>query len=306
WVHVFIATSEIHMTHKLKMTPEQVYQTAIECVEYARSRGVEVHFSCEDATRSERSFLLKVYKGAAEAGAHSLDIPDTVGVAIPLVMRELARSVRAATGLPVAVHCHDDMGLATANTIAGVEGGAEIVHVTINGIGERAGNASLEEVVVALKYLYGIDSGIDLNRLASVSRMVASFTGMQVQKNKAIVGDHAFSHESGIHVHGIINNPYTYEPIMPEVVGKRRRIVVGKHSGTHAVMEVLKQHGFEVSFEEGKRVLSKVKDYADNGLRLTEHLLLRLVRDDPKLVSAQPFEVVSFRIGVDDNGFSSD
>ncbi|MCS7095154.1 MAG: 2-isopropylmalate synthase [Thaumarchaeota archaeon] len=301
WVHVFIATSEIHMTHKLKMTPEQVYQTAIESVEYARSRGVGVHFSCEDATRSERSFLLKVYKGAAEAGAHSLDIPDTVGVAIPLVMRELARSVKAATGLPVAVHCHDDMGLATANTIAGVEGGAEIVHVTINGIGERAGNASLEEVVVALKYLYGIDCGIDLKKLASVSRMVANLTGMQVQKNKAIVGDHAFSHESGIHVHGIINNPYTYEPIMPEVVGKRRKIVIGKHSGTHAVLEVLKQHGFELNFEEGKRVLSKVKDYADRGLRLTEHLLLRLVRDDPRLISTQPFEVVSLTVEVDND-----
>lgn len=299
WVHVFIATSEIHMRHKLRMTPEQVYEAAVESVEYAKSRGVEVHFSCEDATRSERSFLLRVYKGAAEAGADSLDVPDTVGVAIPLVMRELARQVREATGLPVAVHCHDDMGLATANTIAGVEGGAEIVHVTVNGIGERAGNASLEEVVVALKVLYGVDSGIDLSKLAAVSRLVSSLTGMVVQRNKAVVGDHAFSHESGIHVHGVINNPLTYEPIAPELVGKRRRIVVGKHSGTHAVVEVLRQHGFELDLEEGKRVLERVKELADTGARLTEQLLLGLVRDDPSLVSSQPLEVISVSLRAD-------
>jgi 2-isopropylmalate synthase len=277
WVHVFIATSELHMKYKLRMTPEEVYSRAVEMVEYAKSRGVTVHFSCEDATRSERSFLLKVYKGAAEAGADSVDIPDTVGVAIPEVMKELVREVRGVTGLPVAVHCHEDMGLATANTLAGVEAGAEMVHVTINGIGERAGNTSLEEVVLALETLYGVRTGIRLEKLASVSRLVSRLTGMVVQKNKAVVGENAFSHESGIHVHGVINNPATYEPVMPEVVGKRRRIVLGKHSGTHAVLEVLKQHGFNLSPEETRRVLDRVKELGDMGMRVTEELLLREV-----------------------------
>ncbi|MDJ0273712.1 MAG: 2-isopropylmalate synthase [Nitrososphaerota archaeon] len=275
WVHVFIATSELHMKYKLRMTPDEVYSRAVEMVEYAKSRGVTVHFSCEDATRSERKFLLKVYRGAAEAGADSVDIPDTVGVAIPEVMKELVREVKGVTGLPVAVHCHDDMGLATANTLAGVEGGAEIVHVTVNGIGERAGNTSLEEVVLALETLYGVKTGIRLEKLASVSRLVSRLTGMVVQKNKAVVGDNAFSHESGIHVHGVINNPATYEPVMPEVVGKRRRIVLGKHSGTHAVLEVLKQHGFNLSHEETRRVLERVKELGDMGMRVTEELLLR-------------------------------
>ncbi|MEM2042907.1 MAG: 2-isopropylmalate synthase, partial [Nitrososphaerota archaeon] len=183
--------------------------------------------------------------------------------------------VKGVTGLPVAVHCHDDMGLATANTLAGVEGGAEIVHVTVNGIGERAGNTSLEEVVLALETLYGVKTGIRLEKLASVSRLVSRLTGMVVQKNKAVVGDNAFSHESGIHVHGVINNPATYEPVMPEVVGKRRRIVLGKHSGTHAVLEVLKQHGFNLSHEETRRVLERVKELGDMGMRVTEELLLR-------------------------------
>ncbi|MEM1517724.1 MAG: 2-isopropylmalate synthase, partial [Nitrososphaerota archaeon] len=157
WIHLFIATSDLHMKYKLRLAPEQVLSRAVEMTQYAKSYGMTVHFSAEDATRSDFDFLLKIYRSVKEAGAESIDIPDTVGIAIPYIMRNLARMIKEATGIPVAVHCHDDLGLATANTLAGVEGGAEIVHVTVNGIGERAGNASLEEVAAALRFLYGID-----------------------------------------------------------------------------------------------------------------------------------------------------
>jgi isopropylmalate/homocitrate/citramalate synthase len=203
WIHIFIATSELHMQYKLRLSPDQVLDRAVKMTEYAKSYGMTVHFSAEDATRSEPEFLMRVYRSVKESGADSIDIPDTVGIAIPPVMRELTKMAREATGLPVAVHCHDDLGLATANTLAGVEGGAEIVHVTVNGIGERAGNASLEEVAAALRFLYGVETRIELSKISKVSRLVELKTGITIPKNKAIVGRNAFSHESGIHVHGV-------------------------------------------------------------------------------------------------------
>ncbi|MEM0481523.1 MAG: 2-isopropylmalate synthase [Nitrososphaerota archaeon] len=279
WVHVFIATSELHMKYKLDMTKEQVIERAVETVEYAKSRGVVVHFSAEDATRSDPEFLMEVYRCVRDAGADSLDIPDTVGVAVPHVMRSLASRARRETGLPIAVHCHDDMGLATANTLAGVEGGAEIVHVTVNGIGERAGNTSLEEVAVALKFLYGVETGIRYENISRVSRLVARLTGIPIPKNKAVVGEHAFSHESGIHVHGVINNPATYEPIMPEQVGMNRRIVIGKHSGVHSVNTILRQYGFVLETGEVRAVLERVKNIADSGHKLSDQGLLQIVNE---------------------------
>lgn len=279
WVHVFIATSDVHMKHKLGMTREQVLSRAIEMTGYAKSRGVTVHFSAEDATRSDPSFLMDVYRRVKEAGADSIDIPDTVGFAVPYVMRTLARRAREVTDLPVAVHCHDDMGLATANTLAGVEGGAEIVHVTVNGIGERAGNTSLEEVVASLRFLYGVETGIDLSKMSRVSRLVSRLTGISVPKNKAIVGENAFSHESGIHVHGVLNNPMTYEPILPEVVGRRRRIVLGKHSGAHGVESVLKEYGYSLPREGVMKVLMKIKEMGDNGIKVSEQVLLQVISE---------------------------
>jgi 2-isopropylmalate synthase len=293
-VHTFIATSDLHMKYKLNMTREQVLERVSDMVEYCKSRGVVVHFSAEDATRSDTEFLMKVYQTAKEAGADSIDIPDTVGIAIPHVMRELVKMAKNVTGLPVAVHCHDDMGLATANTLAGVEGGAEIVHVTVNGIGERAGNTSLEEVAVSLQYLYGVETGIRFERIAEVSRLVARLTGIPVPKNKAIVGAHAFSHESGIHVHGVVNNPQTYEPIMPETVGMRRRIIVGKHSGTHAVETVLKQFGYTLSADDVKKVLNRVKETADSGRKIGDHELLRIVEEILGSGAARPVSLLSF------------
>ncbi|MCS7145584.1 MAG: 2-isopropylmalate synthase [Nitrososphaerota archaeon] len=295
WVHVFIATSELHMRHKLNMTREEVVERAVEMVEYAKERGVVVHFSAEDATRSDMGFLMHVFKSVRDAGADSIDIPDTVGVALPHVMRALAKRAKEVTGLPVAVHCHDDMGLATANTLAGVEGGAEIVHVTMNGIGERAGNTSLEEVAVALKFLYGVETGIKYEEIAKVSKLVARLTGIPVPKNKAIIGENAFSHESGIHVHGVIRHPATYEPIMPEQVGMSRRIVIGKHSGLHSIDTVLRQYGFVLGEGEVRAVLERVKAVADLGRKLSDQELLQIVNELVGSKAVRPVVLTGFQ-----------
>jgi len=279
WIHIFIATSELHMQYKLRLSPDQVLDRAVKMTEYAKSYGMTVHFSAEDATRSEPEFLMRVYRSVKESGADSIDIPDTVGIAIPPVMRELTKMAREATGLPVAVHCHDDLGLATANTLAGVEGGAEIVHVTVNGIGERAGNASLEEVAAALRFLYGVETRIELSKISKVSRLVELKTGITIPKNKAIVGRNAFSHESGIHVHGVVSNPITYEPILPEEVGQSRRIVIGKHSGTHAIQKVLKEHGYALDHLQVRQVLERVKELGDRGEKVSEYILLSIVNE---------------------------
>ena len=278
WIHLFIATSDIHLKHKLHMTREQAVGFAVSMVEYAKSHGVTVHFSAEDATRTEPGFLVQVFKAVEDAGADSIDIPDTTGSAIPAAMHYLVGTVRKALKIPIAVHCHDDMGLAVANSLAGVEAGAEIIHVTVNGLGERAGNTSLEEVVVALHKLYGISTGIKLEKLYRVSRLVEKLTGIIVPKNKAVVGDNAFAHESGIHVHGILGSPETYEPITPELVGRKRRIVLGKHSGIHSVKALAEQFGLNLDDKSLKLVLTEIKAIGDTGGKVTESLFLEIVR----------------------------
>ncbi len=301
WIHLFIATSDLHMKYKLRLAPEQVLSRAVEMTQYAKSYGMTVHFSAEDATRSDFDFLLKIFRSVKEAGAESIDIPDTVGIAIPYIMRNLARMIKEATGIPVAVHCHDDLGLATANTLAGVEGGAEIVHVTVNGIGERAGNASLEEVAAALRFLYGIDIRINLSKICELSRLVSLKTGILIPKNKAIVGRNAFSHESGIHVHGVVSNPITYEPILPEEVGQSRRIVIGKHSGTHAVQKILKEHGYDLDLFQVKQILEKVKELGDRGEKVSEYTLLTLVKEVLKGEAKPAASVIDFKFWGDNN-----
>ncbi len=278
WVHIFIATSDIHLKHKLKMTREQALGFAVSMTEYAKSHGLTVHFSAEDATRTEPDFLVKVFKSVEEAGADSLDIPDTTGSAMPALMKYLVGKVKESVRIPVSVHCHDDLGLAVANSLAGVEAGAEIVHATINGIGERAGNTSLEEVAVALHKLYGIKTNIKLEKIYEVSRLVEKLTGIIVPKNKAIVGENAFAHESGIHVHGILGSPETYETIMPELVGRKRRIVLGKHSGIHAVKILAKQFGLNLDEHQLKNLLAEIKAIGDSGGKVTEALFLDIAR----------------------------
>jgi 2-isopropylmalate synthase len=279
YIHTFIATSDIHLQYKLKMTREQVLEKAVRAVDYAKKHGLIVEFSAEDATRSDRQFLNKVFNSVAEAGADRIDIPDTVGYSTPRYMQELVTDVINQTRLPVSVHCHDDFGLAVANSIAGFESGASCAHVTINGLGERAGNASLEELVMALQCLYKYQHNINTGLLYEVSKFVSNTMGIIVQPNKAIIGENAFGHESGIHTHGIINNPLTYEPISPELVGRKRWLQAGKHAGAHGIKAILDEFAIETSPEQLKQIVDMQKKIADSGKHITTSDLLSIASE---------------------------
>ena len=282
YIHTFIATSDIHLEYKLKMTREQALEKAIDAVEYGKSRGLQVEFSAEDATRTDREFLKTVFTQVAKAGADRIDIPDTVGYSTPQYIAEITKDAIDATQLPVSVHCHNDFGLAVANAISGIQAGAECAHVTINGIGERAGNASLEELVMALNSLQfeqKWETNIKKELLYETSRYVSKIVGITVQPNKAIVGENAFGHESGIHTHGVLNNPLTYEPISPEIVGRTRWLQVGKHAGIHGMNAMLKEYGIVPNEEQTKKILDKVKNIGDQGKQVTEVELLSLANE---------------------------
>ncbi len=282
YIHTFIATSDIHLEHKLKLTRDQALEKAIEAVEYAKSRGLKVEFSAEDATRTDREYLKKVFSEVAKAGADRIDIPDTVGYATPEYISEITKDTITATNLPVSVHCHNDFGLAVANALAGIRAGAQCAHVTINGIGERAGNASLEEFVMALKclpYDQKYETGIKSELLYEISRYISRTVGIQVQPNKAIVGENAFGHESGIHTHGVLSNPLTYEPIGPELVGRKRWLQVGKHAGIHGMNKMLDEYGVTPTPEQSKQILEKVKTLGDQGKQITDVELLTIASD---------------------------
>jgi 2-isopropylmalate synthase len=280
-VHTFIATSDLHMKYKLRMPPERVVEKAVWAVDYAKSHGLVVEFSAEDATRSDLQFLVKVFQAVVDAGANRIDIADTVGVARPSYMSFLVSYVKSNVkgNYLLSVHCHNDFGMAVANSVTAIESGADQAHVTVLGVGERAGNAALEEVASALAFLYGYKVKIDFSKVNNVARLVAKHFGLQIPPNKAIVGANAFSHESGIHVHGILSHPLTYEPINPAVVGAERRIVIGKHSGKHAVEYVIKQLGYEPKEEVTLKILDRVKEMADQGIKITWDLLIKLVKE---------------------------
>ncbi|HWP78303.1 MAG: 2-isopropylmalate synthase [Thermoproteota archaeon] len=282
YIHTFIATSDIHLQYKLKMTREQALAKAIEAVEYGKAHGLQVEFSAEDATRTDREFLKQVFSEVAKAKADRIDIPDTVGYSTPQYIAEITKDAIAATKLPISVHCHNDFGLAVANAISGIQAGAQCAHVTINGIGERAGNASLEEFVMALQCLqFGQkwETRIKTKLLYETSRFVSNLVGIAVQPNKAIVGENAFGHESGIHTHGILNNPLTYEPISPELVGRTRWLQVGKHAGIHGVSAMLEEYGVKPSEEQLKQILEKVKGIGDQGKQVTDVELLSIANE---------------------------
>lgn len=280
YVHIFIATSDIHMQYKLKMNQEQVREKAVWAVDYAKKHGMQVEFSAEDATRSDRKFVREIFKAVAAAGADRLDIPDTVGYATPHYISQLVKDVVEATiKVPVSMHCHDDFGLAVANTISGINAGASSAHVTINGLGERAGNASLEEFVMALQCLYNRRHNIKTELLYETSKFISNVMGIIVQPNKAIIGENAFGHESGIHTHGIINNPLTYEPISPELVGRKRWLQAGKHAGAHGIKAMLEDFGIEPTNEQLHEIVEKQKNLADKGKAITTAELLSIAGD---------------------------
>lgn len=280
YVHIFIATSHIHMEYKLKMNQEQVREKAIWAVDYAKKHGMQVEFSAEDATRSDRTFIREIFRAVADAGADRLDIPDTVGYATPQYISELVKDVKEATiNAPISMHCHDDFGLAVANTISGINAGASSAHVTINGLGERAGNASLEELVMALQCLYSRRHNIKTELLYETSKFISNVMGIIVQPNKAIIGENAFGHESGIHTHGIINNPLTYEPINPGLVGRKRWLQAGKHAGAHGIKAMLEDFGIEPKNEQLHEIVEKQKNLADKGKAITTADLLSIAGD---------------------------
>jgi 2-isopropylmalate synthase len=282
YVHTFIATSDIHLQYKLHLSQDQALEKAIESVEYAKSRGLQVEFSAEDATRTDRDFLKKIFTAVTKAGADRIDIPDTVGYSTPQYIAEITKDAIEATKLPISVHCHNDFGLAVANAISGIQAGAQCAHVTINGIGERAGNASLEELVMALqclKFDQSWETNIKTELLYETSKYVSKLAGMPVQPNKAIIGENAFGHESGIHTHGVLSNPLTYEPISPEIVGRNRWLRVGKHAGAHGVDAMLNEYGVQPDKNQLKKILEKVKAIGDQGKRVTDVELLSIANE---------------------------
>jgi 2-isopropylmalate synthase len=287
-IHTFIATSDLHLEYKLKMSRSDVIDRTRKMVAHAKSYCSDIEFSCEDACRSDPAFLVEVCSHAIEAGATTLNIPDTVGYTSPEEYFELISRLRSETprGTEViwSTHCHDDLGMATANSLAAIRAGARQVEVTVNGIGERAGNTSLEEVVMALRtrhQYFGMDTGIDTTQIIRASHMVASFTGISVPPNKAVVGSNAFAHEAGIHQDGILKHQGTYEIMTPETVGlDRSRLVLGKHSGRHAFRVRLEQLGFELDDEAVATAFKSFKDLADKKKTITDADLEALVADE--------------------------
>jgi len=277
-IHTFISTSEVQMKHALSMTPQQVLGAAVSSVQYIKDHGVVCEFSPMDATRTELGFLKEVCKAAEDAGADRLNIPDTVGIMSPQSMRKLIRDLKTELKTPLSVHCHNDFGLAVANSLAGVEGGAGQVHVAVNGLGERAGNAALEEVVMGLHLVYKRRTGIKTHLLYGTSRLVSRLTGVLIQPNKAIVGENAFAHESGIHTRGVTVEPLTFEPFSPEVVGRRRRLQAGKLAGKHGIRAELEEAGIHPTETQLTQIVSRVKELGDKGKKVTDADLSAMAR----------------------------
>ena len=286
-IHTFIATSDIHLEYKLKLSRDEVVNTAVEAVKYAKTLTDNIEFSSEDGSRSDRDFLCRVFEAAIEAGATTVNLPDTVGYAVPEEFADLVSYVISHTPnihkAVFSVHCHNDLGLATANTIAAIRAGARQAEVTINGIGERAGNTSLEEVVMALQTRQNIlpaVTNVNTEYIYPTSRLVSMITGIMVQPNKAIVGANAFAHEAGIHQDGVLKNRMTYEIMKPETIGlSTNKLVLGKHSGRHALHEHLRDMGYDLSSEELNLVFEKFKELADKKKHIVDEDLEVIVTE---------------------------
>jgi len=296
YVHTFIATSDTHLRCKLKMSREEAKAKAVSSIEYAKSRGLTVEFSCEDATRTDLDFLKEMHVAVQEAGADKINVPDTVGTISPWAMEILIGELMKVTKVPISVHCHDDLGLATANSLAAVRAGARQVHVTVNGLGERAGNAALEEVVVGLMAFHDTGMKLDPRKIGPISKMVSGLTGRPVPPNKAIVGANAFAHESGIHVHGVLEDPSTYEVLGPELVGMERVIVVGKHSGARGVKDKLEKYGFALDDAQVASILSEVKRLADSGKEVDDAELVALASHVPGQMEERAVDLKEFAV----------
>ena len=291
-IHVFLATSKIHLEYKFKKTPDEILEMAVEAVKYARKKTADIEFSPEDASRTEKDFLYKIIEAVINAGATTVNIPDTVGYGVPVEYGQLIADIR--NNVPninqavISVHCHDDLGLGVANSLAAIKNGARQVECTINGIGERAGNASMEEIVMALKTrgdFYRCTTRINTPEICRVSRLVSKLTGFVVAPNKAIVGANAFRHEAGIHQDGILKERSTYEIMRPEDVGfMETGIVLGKHSGRHAFKVRLKSLGIELNDSQLERAFVRFKNIADKKKQVFDEDLVAIVEDEVKTV----------------------
>ena len=284
-IHTFIATSDIHLKYKLQQTREEVLDSAVEAVRFAKSHYDDVEFSAEDASRSDPEYLIEIFTAVIEAGATTINVPDTVGYGLPWEYAELIETLQK--GIPnidraiISVHCHNDLGMAVANSLMAVRKGARQIECTVNGIGERAGNASLEEVVMALKTRHNslnYTTSVNTTEIYPSSQMLAEITGKGVQPNKAIVGENAFAHEAGIHQHGVLKNPLTYEIMTPESVGLTcNRIVIGKHSGRFALCKKLEDLGYFLNKEDLNSVYTQVTKLADEKKVVEDNDLISLM-----------------------------
>jgi len=301
YIHTFIGTSPLHRDYKLKKSKDQIIDSAVSAVEYAKDHGLTVEFSAEDATRTEKDFLFDVFSAVSDAKVDFIDVPDTVGVLTPKDTRLLIGDVVKTFNIPISVHFHNDFGLATANTLTAIECGANQAHVTVNGLGERTGNCSLEELVMTLKVAYGIDLGLDTTRLYSLSNLVGRLTGVKMPVNKPIVGDNAFTHESGIHVHGILNNSFTYEPMSPEMVGHSRRIVLGKHTGANSLRSKLKEYHIDLNEKQFENVLSQIKSLGDSGKIVTDDDLVAIAITELSSARETPVVITGMSISMGAN-----
>ena len=314
-IHTFIATSDIHLKHKLRMTREQVLEAAVKAVSYAKKFIDYIEFSAEDASRSDPEFLIQVFREVIRAGAKTVNVPDTTGYAIPsefgALMANLIERTAGAERVIWSAHCHNDLGLAVANSLAAVHNGARQIECTINGIGERAGNTSLEEVVMALrtrKNYLDLDTNITSEQLYPTSRLVSQVTGIPIPINKPVVGDNAFAHEAGIHQDGVLKYKQTYEIMTPESIGiPGNRLVMGKHSGRHAFDERLKHLGFNLSKEDMNRAFLRFKELADKKKNVYDEDIEAIVGKEILRVPGQPdrFELLYLNVNSSSDGLPS-
>lgn len=278
-VNLVVPTSDLHIFDKLNTTKEKLLEMSNNAVEYCKDHGLTVELSAEDASRTDVDFLRTVFEYAIEVGADRVCVCDTVGIFTPDTSYNMFNSLKD-IDVPISCHCHNDFGLAVANTLAAIKGGASEFHSTVNGIGERAGNTSFEETVVSInRLLPKFDTGVDISQIYDISKLVARLTGVYIQPNKAIVGENAFAHESGIHSDGIIKNASTYEPMTPELVGRSRRFVIGKHMGTHGLDSRLKEIGLNVDKNQLQQICDNIKVLADKGKTVTD-VDLQAIADD--------------------------
>jgi D-citramalate synthase len=285
---MIIPTSDLHIEAKLRKTREQILRSTEECATYAKEHGLVVELLAEDASRSDLDYLIKFFQTGIDAKVDRVVVCDTVGILTPERSVDLFSRLKESIKVPIGVHCHNDFGMAVANTVAALSAGAEEAHATINGLGERAGNASLEEIVLTLKSLYKLDIKIKTELLYGTSQLVSRLTGIYVQPNKAIVGENAFTHESGIHTQGMLSNPLTYEPITPELVGAVRRISPGKHSGSHAIRVNLENMGLKPSEDQFKEIFQRIKDLGDKGKTVMDADVLAIAENVMGLSRAKP------------------